>query len=711
MSTNGSTLDCYLAGESSEARLEYLRSLATSGRGLAPGVVVALLRFELPPAEKLALLEAVSTSDPGAFEDFVFDHMIHWPQDVAAKALRLWAGSPSCSRWADLVRLASLPGLPQRVLYTMLDVSAKSPDSRLLQAIVDEASRSGQDEWSPAFKALLFMRMVQRGLSSDVMLDLARKTCVKAMSELVPEDKSALAAWVFLWRFDPAGFERLRSSITTGSPQSMLHLLPGDRSLDWMRIDDQAARRPTARAAKSPSPVAHDDHGAGACLAWLLSRDVPASVVRAKVAGVWRELVAVGDVEESDERWSAATNSLRAKKGIYRIACIRALGKRRGSDLAVLKLLDFVRSGDGRELMEVARALGGVASPRAVQELVSMISRPNAAVDLQLEIAGILKGQNLAGHVDSINAASSHLAIQVRNARRAGVAAEALVEVWEALTDLAASQPVAAGKPGTAVTVEATPNGGQQVGGNIDERKMDDALAKSIPHYETLSAEVKRALRTAWYFHQQTGSGPAASAIDLSPVIDMQYKAMELLFREYFEDICGRLIQQGVIQRKLDLIGYSRPVPEKMDEFENFIATMPVIKAIPFFSKFKLRKMLLALCQFKPGKRFTLDGLKAFGLFFLVFGRQECRFGLAGIVPAVPGAFKDEAALAGFCSLLHVFQDFRNRAAHEGFHPDAAADIKGIWRNTAEIVQVAHGLRRVLTGNSSEPGLVRGRAS
>jgi hypothetical protein len=705
MSTNGSSLDCYLAGESSEARLDYLRSLATSGSGLAPGVVVALLRFELPAAEKLALLEAVSTSDPDAFEDFVFDHMIHWPQDVAAKALRLWAGSPSRSRWADLVRLASLPGLPQRVLYTMLDVSAKSPDSRLLQAIVDESSRSGQDEWSPAFKALLFMRMVQRGLSSDVMLDLARKTCVKAMSELVPEDKSALAAWVFLWRFDPAGFERLRSSITTGSPQSMLHLLPGDRSLDWMRIDDQPARRPTARATKAKSHATHDDHGAGACLAWLLSRDVSASTVRTKVSGVWRDIVAIGDVDEPDDRWSAATNSLRAKKGIYRIACIRALGKRRGSDLAVLKLLDFVRSGDARELMEVTRALGGVASPRAVQELVSMISRPNAAAELQLEIAAILKGQNISGHIDAINAASSHLAIQVRNARRAGVPAEALVEVWEALTDLATCHTGTGGVAGDAVAVQA------RAIQDADERTMDNALSKSIPHYETLSAEVKRALRTAWYFHQQTGSGPAASAIDLSPVIDMQYKAMELLFREYFEDICGRLIQQGVIQRKLDLIGYSRPIPEKMDEFENFIAGLPVIKAIPFFSKFKLRKMLLALCQFKPGKRFTLDGLKAFGLFFLVFGRQECRFGLGGIVPAVPGAFKDEAALAGFCSLLHVFQDFRNRAAHEGFHPDAAADIKGIWRNTAEIVQVAHGLRRILSGNSSEPGLVRGRAS
>jgi hypothetical protein len=148
-----------------------------------------------------------------------------------------------------------------------------------------------------------------------------------------------------------------------------------------------------------------------------------------------------------------------------------------------------------------------------------------------------------------------------------------------------------------------------------------------------------------------------------------------------------------------------------MDEFENYIAAMPVIKAIPFFSKFKMRKLLLALCQFKPGRRFTLDGLKAFGLFFFIFGRSECRFGLAGILPVVPAAFKDQSVLAEFCRLLHVFQDFRNRAAHEGFHPDAAADINGIWRNTAEIVQLAHAMKRVLAQSPVEPGLVRGRAS
>src|SRR5690606_26401047 len=167
-------------------------------------------------------------------------------------------------------------------------------------------------------------------------------------------------------------------------------------------------------------------------------------------------------------------------------------------------------------------------------------------------------------------------------------------------------------------------------------------------------------------------------------VIDMQYKSLELLFREAFEDPCSRLIHKGVLQRRLDVIGYARPIPRAMDEFENYVSSLPTIREIPFFSKFKLRKMLRAICQFRPGRRFTLDGLKAFALFFLCFSRTECRYGLEGLFPL---GFAADRSLFDFCKSLHVLQDARNRAAHEGFHPDASNDIDGIWQATAEIIQ------------------------
>ncbi len=686
-------LDSYLAGESHEVRMNLLAGFVSNGVSLPSEIVVALLRLELPPAEKISLLEAVSTSDPSTFEDFVFDHMIHWPQDVAAKALRLWAGTPSCSRWNELVTLASLPGIPQRILYTILDVSVRAPDESLAKACVEAAMRAEGEAWSPALNALMFVRMMQRKIQDERVAVLARRICEKAVHEFVPDDKSAIAAWMYLWSCHHHEFQVLQAGLTNGSPQSLLRLLPVDRNLDWLNgeVTSQKTKAPIIKPGKGSEASAGYD-GAGACLGWLVTKDGPPEHINNAVSGVWQQLLVIGNPSSSDDAWTAAINAMRAKTGIYRTMCIRALGKRRLSDLAVLKLLDFVRSGDVSELTEVARALGAIGSPRAIQELISMISRNNSAVELQTEIAGILKSQKLDGHRDALAAAIAHMAGRIKGSRRNGESSDALVEVWEALTDLAGGS--------ASVTVPA-----------MDAKVMDDALAKSIPHYDQLSAEVKRALRTAWYFHRQIETGSAAASIDLSPVIDMQYKAMELLFREYFEDACLRLVQQGIIQRKLDLIGYSRPIHEKMDEFENYIAAMPVIKAIPFFSKFKMRKLLLALCQFKPGRRFTLDGLKAFGLFFFIFGRNECRFGLAGILPVVPAAFKDQSVLAEFCRLLHVFQDFRNRAAHEGFHPEAAADINGIWRNTAEIVQLAHAMKRILGQFPVEPGLVRGRAS
>jgi hypothetical protein len=164
----------------------------------------------------------------------------------------------------------------------------------------------------------------------------------------------------------------------------------------------------------------------------------------------------------------------------------------------------------------------------------------------------------------------------------------------------------------------------------------------------------------------------------------MQYKALELSFREKFEQHCSDVIKQGILQRKLDVIGYARPIPSAMDDFEAYIEHLPIINTIPFFSRFKLRKMLRAICQFRPGKRFTLDGLKAFAIFFICFSRQDCRYGLGKIFPITS---MDQDQLLLFCKELHVFQDFRNRAAHEGFHPDASNNLDSIWQSTAAIIQ------------------------
>lgn len=377
----------------------------------------------------------------------------------------------------------------------------------------------------------------------------------------------------------------------------------------------------------------------------------------------------------SEAKLATLASAARQMEGVFRLCYINTLGRFHGHDQAALKLLDFIRSKEHDDLRAVVHALGGIGTPRASQELVASLTRPNMSPPLQLVACSILAKHDIANLQNELRSALKDLSMIVTGSGIEPIGGGTF-EVRDAIAGLIVPTATSKVSPLVAVASGSSPA--------ISDQQLDQALAGKIPHYKELSSEVKRALRTSQFFHMQVSGDSAPDHIDLSPVIDMQYKALELLFRETFEDLCSRLIHKGILQRKLDVIGYARPIPRAMDEFEAYIASLPVIRDIPFFSKFKLRKMLRAICQFRPGKRFTLDGLKAFALFFLCFSRQECRYELNQLFPL---GFPNDNQLYDFCKALHILQDFRNRAAHEGFHPDASNDIDGIWRQTAEIVQ------------------------
>ena len=385
------------------------------------------------------------------------------------------------------------------------------------------------------------------------------------------------------------------------------------------------------------------------------------------------------------DTWKAPTEQKLARlstvsrqvDGILKICYINTLGRFKGQDVAVLKLMDFVRSPDRNNLLAVIHALGDIGTPRSAQELIASLTRPNITAALQIEVCTALKKLDLTNLQNELHAAINDLSAQNQDEKIAQEVREMVVSLLQTSLD---NRPV---KEASASTPRV----------EVSDARLDQELGGKIPNYRELSSEVKRALRTAQFFHIQTTGASAPSSIDLSPVIDMQYKSLELLFRETYEEPCSALIHAGVLQRRLDIIGYARPIPRAMDEFEHFIETLPIVREIPFFSNFKLRKMLRAICQFRPGRRFTLDGLKAFALFFLCFSRKECHYGLSNLFPL---GFPSDADVFQFCKSLHVFQDFRNRAAHEGFHPDAANDIDGIWRMTAEIVQIVFHTKKTL---------------
>ncbi len=381
-------------------------------------------------------------------------------------------------------------------------------------------------------------------------------------------------------------------------------------------------------------------------------------------------------VNPTPDKIDALSHKARQSPDLYQICFIDTLGRFKGNDNAALKLLDFIRSNEEPILRSIMYALQGIGTVRASQELVAFLTRPNISSNLQLEISQLLKDLDV-----------SHLQPELRSALNdlnyRAVTDSLLLELRDAISSLLLIDDQI--KP-TQVSSNAPSN-------TPTTADLDKLLTRRISTYETLSSEVKRALRTAQFFHLQVEQvGDELSTIDLSPAIDMQYKALEICFREKFEFPCSEVIRQGVLQRKLDVIGYARPIPSAMDDFENYIESLPIIKSIPFFSRFKLRKMLRAICQYRPGKRFTLDGLKAFAIFFICFSRQECRYGLAKVFPI--NSMNNEELL-NFCKELHIFQDFRNRAAHEGFHPDASHNLESIWQSTATIIQ---GMERIVEG-------------
>jgi len=810
-------------------RIAILEKMNGKGSRLPMTFVEDMLCLELSTLEKCALLDLVDTSSGLATEDFLLGNTPIWPQDLAATALRLWAERTPCDLWHRQLPLLGIPHLPQRVRYTIVDLSWRAGGPTVLEKSTDA---DGLSDYSPAFHAMLLQRAVQLGVQNAKLDALATQKLSRLQSDALPEDKSIAAALIYAARNLPTIIDQLSTPVAGAGPwidlarqirvgssdrisASLTKLVakpprtkPLERLIEmwpavWQRHEltsDVLAfalrtvlaspafkARPTPRRnPNAPTTTMLWEMFAGATPGALTSaleqiesieeRSLASAMLASLLPHQWREnlaattahttgeqdaalqarvraereailsgryatasfrfenfssdpasankqgtpggesgLTTAGDfaarraffriaaqgrrdappttAAETDNFWAILTRSwlepseshaaslataARQMPDVYRLAYIATLGRFRGIDFAALKLLEFVRSGEEDELRALIRALSGIGTPRSVQELIACLTRPNFKAPLQQEIITLLAEHDL-----------SQLQAELRSALRdintAGATDTERRGIEESLAELITPVAGAPAETSAATATSSTPAAPRRAVPSSDA-DLDQNLAGKIPHYRELSSEVKRALRTAQFFHLQIKSEGAPDTIDLSPLIDMQYKALELLFREMFEEPCSDLIQQGQLQRKLDVIGYARPIPPAMDEFENFIGSLPVVRDIPFFSKFKLRKMLRAICQFRPGKRFTLDGLKAFALFFLCFGRKECRYGLAGV--CAPG-FSTDQELAQFTRILHIFQDFRNRAAHEGFHPDASNDIEGIWQSTAEIIQIS----------------------
>lgn len=232
----------------------------------------------------------------------------------------------------------------------------------------------------------------------------------------------------------------------------------------------------------------------------------------------------------------------------------------------------------------------------------------------------------------------------------------------------------------------------------ISGQDIDSTIRNLLPNHDQLNVDSRSALRTAEMILVQSKSW-TQGGMDLSPIVNMHCKAVELVLRESFEPFTDALLRRGQLSRKLDILGYARPIPEKMQVFEDTLANLPIIKTIPYFSKFKLRKMLRGVCLYRPGKRFTLDGPKAFALFFLVVSRQSCPFGLDKMLTL---GFENDKDLFEYIKLIHSLQDSRNRAVHEGLTWEAKDEIESMRAQAFKIIEITLKIKRHLVAGDGK---------
>ena len=803
-------IDRYLNCSYTAERKLLLQNIKDKKQSLPISLTADLMKLKLTADEHIGILKNTSGKHKLALEDYLSSQLSSWDQNVAATALWEWALRTDCILGHRALPLSLSPLTPQRIRYTLLDLSWFLGGVRLVQEL---SKMEGLDDMSPAFHALLSFRALQFQVESPKLLARAKVAIEESSQNPHSSDRYLCYFLSYILRFDAAWASQYKPQHSySGIWTQFLHSLstPSKPSFDrealkkifgksskkideallmalwpsvWERqaIDSEDLLAVLTALSQQKLPLVSQqsweffagilpsvmhttlaqcsepktfctglnllapflDHSQQSSLidqikAMVLKSTEPTEIltqlsprfsallnnvgaqsVFAKVFEEREQIITAFERKESydikglqlwerefssqeltrhaffslayhgkkvaepsgDDFWTELSLawqnpspdrieriSLKARQApdLYQICFIDTLGRFKGNDTAALKLLDFIRSTEEPILRSIIYALAGIGTVRATQELVAFLTRPNVSPLLQVEISQILKEMDV-----------SHLQAELRSALNdlnfRALTDTVLVELRDAISSLlTVNEPL---RSIDTTIPSASPT-------TLD---LDQMLAQKIERYDQLSSEVKRALRTAQFFHLQVEAvGSQLGTIDLSPAIDMQYKALELCFREKFEQPCSDLIRQGILQRKLDVIGYARPIPQAMDDFEDYIERLPIIQSIPFFSRFKLRKMLRAICQFRPGKRFTLDGLKAFAIFFVCFSRSDCRFGLSNLFPITK---LSQEQILNFCKELHVFQDFRNRAAHEGFHPDASNNLDSIWKSTASIIQ------------------------
>jgi hypothetical protein len=639
--------------------------LGAGSFALNPFDMEQLFLLPFSSAEKIALIDSCSSIN----ESFLIRLIQQEDQDVAVMALLKWCTDTPGHLFEDLITLAGQKVLPQRLRYRLLDELKYTGGRRIIESILKTLQF---EDLSHATRALLVQRCFEWGYADDRVSLIAVRTLFELFKEEASYPKDLIGLIYYIRAYATDAYTQMKDSphvphlirdvlnrMDTGIWQRSLGKST-DIKLSSPKEDEKLWQDTIAypvNELKKAIDKSKDSKNLYQILAHRLDDYVPE---KPKLRSLPSKPTPLNDylqfLEETDDTTTLSTAS-RQQPWVYQCFYLRKLGSLQGSDHARLRVLEYATTSDPLMLHEVIRALAAINTSHAHQELIHLLTRSNMDSELQALIVTELESKNLHAVQEQLRATIRDLRPQDRH----------IIELQERLSQLIILDPT---------TSNSEPSSDSQV----QEGDLDSFLQHNISCLTGLSTEVRRALKTAAFVHLNR----SRANMDLSPVVDMQYKALELFFREHFEERCVALIKSGVLQTKLDLMGYARPIEQQMNRFENYIQGLPVICDIPFFSRFKMRKFLRSICQYRAGKRFGFDGLKAYALFFLCFSRHEDNHGLKDIYPL---GFSTDLELFQYCHDLHTLQDIRNRAAHEGLAPNHPTEA--IWEKTARLLALS----------------------
>ena len=89
------SIEKYLSSSTEKERIQSLRSMRSNEQGINLELAEALIQLPISDLEKYEVIETVIPECGLTWELFLVDGILNWPQNIAARLIKLWAEKTS----------------------------------------------------------------------------------------------------------------------------------------------------------------------------------------------------------------------------------------------------------------------------------------------------------------------------------------------------------------------------------------------------------------------------------------------------------------------------------------------------------------------------------------------------------------------------------------------------------------------------------------